>query len=92
MNTASILIKTDPEVKSNAQQLANQLGITLTDVFNAALRNFIRTREIYISDIPRMTPELEKLLDKVEEDLKTGKNLSPTFKTAKDAWDYLDSQ
>lgn len=88
----SILIKTDPEVKTNAQMLASKLGITITDVVNAALRNFIRTREIYISDVPRMTPELERLLDEVEKDIKEGKNLSPSFKTAKEAWDYLDSQ
>ena len=86
-----IHIKSDKEVKENAQKLARKLGLNLSDVINASLRNFIRTREVVFSDTPQMTPELEKLLDKVEEDIKSGRNLSPGFKTAKEANDYLDS-
>ncbi len=86
-----IHIKADREVKENAQKAAKDLGLTLTDVINASLRNFIRTREVYFSDIPVMTPELEKLLDRVEEDIKHNRNLSPAFKTAKEALEYLDN-
>lgn len=86
-----IHIKADKEVKENAQKAAKELGLTLTDVISSSLRNFIRTREVIFSDIPTMTPELEKLLDKVEEDIKHNRNLSPAFKTMKEAIDYLDS-
>ena len=86
-----IHIKADKEVKENAAKVARDLGLNLSDVINASLRNFIKTREIYFSHTPRMTPELEKLLDKVEADIKSGRNLSPGFKTAKEANDYLDS-
>lgn len=90
MNTV-IHVKADKEVKENAQILARKLGLSLSDVINASLRNFIRTREIVFSDVPQMTPELEKLLSEVEEDIKTGKNLSPAFKNAKDMDKYLNS-
>jgi len=86
-----INIKTDKEVKKNAQELAQKLGLSLSDVINASLRNFIRTREVYFSDIPRMTPEFEKLLGKVEEDIKKGRNLSPAFKSAGEMDKHLDS-
>lgn len=89
--TTVIHIKADKEVKENAQKAAKDLGLTLSDVINASLRNFIRTREIIFSDIPQMTPELEKLLGKVEEDIKKGRNLSPAFKNAKEMNEYLDS-
>ena len=89
--TTVIHIKADKEVKENAQKAAKDLGLTLTDVINASLRNFIRTREIVFSDIPQMTPELEKLLDRVEEDIKHNRNLSPAFKTAEEMNKYLDS-
>lgn len=89
--TTVIHIKADKEVKENAQRAAKDLGLTLTDVINAALRNFIRTREVVFSDIPQMTPELEKLLGPIEEDIKHGRNLSPGFKTAKEMDKYLDS-
>ena len=39
----------------------------------------------------KMTPELEKRLEKVEEDIKHNRNLSPRFKTAKEMNKYLDS-
>lgn len=86
-----IHVKANKEVKENAQKAARELGLTLSDVINASLRNFIRTREVYFSHTPRMTLELEKLLDKVEEDIKNNRNLSPRFKTAKAAIGYLDS-
>lgn len=85
-----IHLKADSEVKENAQKAAKDLGLTLTDVINAALRNFIRTREVIFSDIPQMTPELEKRLDEVEEDIKHNRNLSPEFKNVKDMDKYLD--
>ena len=85
-----INIKADKEVKAEAQRLAKKLGLSLSDVMNASLRNFIRTREVRVSDIPHMTPELERLLARVERDLKTGKNLSPVLKTAEEAVRYLE--
>ena len=86
-----IHIKADKEVKENAQRLASELGLNLSDVINASLRNFIRTREVYFSHIPRMTPELERLLGPIEEDIKKGKNLSPEFDNASEINRYLDS-
>jgi len=82
--TTVIHIKADKEVKENAQKAAKDLGLTLSDVINASLRNFIKTRTVIFSDIPQMTPELEKLLDGVEEDIKHNRNLSPGFKTAEE--------
>ena len=64
----------------------------MSGVINAALRNFIRTREVIFSDIPQMTPELEKLLDRVEDDIKHNRNISPSFKNMDDAIDYLKKQ
>lgn len=90
--TTVIHIKADKEVKENAQKAAKDLGLTLSDIINAALRNFIRTREVIFSDIPQMTPELEKRLEKVEEDIKRGINLSPKFKNMDAAIDYLKKQ
>ncbi|OGK28019.1 hypothetical protein A3C28_02825 [Candidatus Roizmanbacteria bacterium RIFCSPHIGHO2_02_FULL_39_9] len=90
MNTV-IYVKANREIKENAQRLAKELGLSLSDIINSSLRNFIRTREIYFSHTPRMTPELEELLDRVEDDLKKRRNLSPRFKTTKQAIDYLDN-
>ena len=90
--TTVIHIKADKEVKENAQKLASKLGLSLSDVINASLRNFIRTREIHFSDVPVMTPELEKLLDTVDDDIKHNRNLSPSFENVDEAIDYLKKQ
>lgn len=86
-----IHIRADKEVKKNAAEAAKSLGLSLSDVINAALRNFIRTREVIFSDVPRMTPELEKYLGKIEEDIKRNRNIAGPFKNAKEANKYLDS-
>ena len=75
---------TDKEVKENAQEVARALGLTLSDVINAALRNLIRERTVIFSDIPKMSSKLEKRLESMEEDLKLNRNLSPRFKTAQE--------
>ena len=84
-----IHVKADKEVKETAQEAARALGLSLSDVINASLRNFIRTRQVIFSDTPVMTPEFEKLLDKIDDDIKNNRNLSPRFKTAKEAIEYL---
>lgn len=86
-----IHIKADKEVKENAQKAAGELGLSLSDVINASLRNFIRTRKVVFSDVPVMTPELEELLSEVEKDLVKGKNLSREFDKPKEMDKYLDS-
>lgn len=86
-----INIKTEKEVKVTVQKLAKDLGLSLSDVMNAALRNFIRSREVYFSNIPQMTPEFERLLGSIEKDIQTKKNLSPAFDSADKAIKYLNS-
>lgn len=39
----------------------------------------------------RMTPELEKFIAKVEEDIKNSRNIIGPFRTAKEFDKYLDS-
>ncbi|MBI3334961.1 MAG: hypothetical protein HY001_00475 [Candidatus Portnoybacteria bacterium] len=91
MAKAILYIKTDREVKQNVQRLAQALGLSLSDVINASLRNFIRTREVTFSAIPRMTPELERLLGRVEADIEAGKNLSPSLETQDNVERYLNT-
>jgi len=86
-----INIKTEKEIKENAQSIAKEMGISLSDVINASLRNFIRTREVYFFDTPRMTPEFEKILGKIDKNIKEGKNISPKLSSSKEANDYLDN-
>lgn len=86
-----INIKADKEVKESAQRVAAELGLPLSSIMNAFLKEFIRNKEVSFSAVPRMTPYLEGLLGNIEEDIKKGRNMSRTFSSAKEANAYLDT-
>jgi len=86
-----INIKTDKEIKKNAQKVAEDLGFSLSAVINAYLRQFVRNKEVYFGLIPHMSPELEKLLGKVEVDIMKEKNISSAFSAERELKDYLAS-
>ncbi len=90
MKTA-INIKADKEVKKNAQKVADELGLSLSAVINAYLKQFVRNKEIHLTVAPRMSAELEELLGRVEQDVRNKRNLSPIFSSAKEMDRYLKS-
>ncbi len=49
-----INIKTEKNIKEEAQKIASAMGLSLSSVINVYLRSFIRTKKIVIdlSDIP----------------------------------------
>ena len=79
-----ISIKIDVVVKKRAQKVAADLGLTLSAIVNAMLKQLIRDRAIALSAAPKMTPYLESILAEVEEDLASGKNISKPLRSAKD--------
>ena len=90
MNTASILIKTDPQVKVKAQKTAETMGLSLTSVINRYLKHFITVKSITFSTKDEEPSEyLLKAMKEAKEDLKTGK-ASPTFGNAEDAIKWLN--
>ena len=48
----TMLIKTKKDLKLQAQELASDLGFSLTDIINASLRQFIINQGMTISKIP----------------------------------------
>jgi len=60
----TILIKTKKDLKLQAQELAGDLGFSLTDVINASLRQFVINQGMTISKIP--TESLDMYTNKKE--------------------------
>lgn len=89
MNTTVINFITEPKLKAEAQKVAKQLGIPLSLALNNYLKQLVRTKTVVFSD---GTPSvyLVDSLKKSEEDRKAGRVIS--FKTGKDALDYLDAE
>ncbi len=84
-------IKTDKDVKDKAKKVAEELGLPLSTILNAYLKEFVRNRSVYFSTIPQMSPRLEKLLGEVEKDIKTKRNFSRPLSSSKEVSNYLDN-
>lgn len=92
MNTAIINIKTQPETKAKAQEIARQIGVSLSSLLNAYLKQFIKTKTVTLSaneEIPNA--HTLKVLKKAEENYKKG-NTSPAFRTGEEAVKWLEEQ
>ncbi|MDP2909961.1 MAG: DUF6364 family protein [bacterium] len=86
-----INIKADKEIKKKAQKIADELGLSLSAVINAYLRQFIRNKEVYFRIGSAMSPELEETLEGIEEDLKNKKNISEAISSEKGIKRHLSS-
>ncbi len=87
--TTVLNVKIDDKLKKEAQKAAKALGLPISTVVAASLREFVRTRSITISDSPSLKPEVERELLQLSKDAKAGKNLSPAFDNVDDAVKWL---
>ena len=90
MSKVILNIKTDPEVKQQIQEFAAELGVPVSVIMNAQIKQMLRDRRIVLSTELEPTPYLEKIIREVEKDLKTGRNVSPSFSSAEDMFAHLD--
>ena len=86
-----INLKTDQEVKEKAQKIAKEIGLPLSAVINAYLKEFVREQSVRFSLEPEIRPEIGKLLKQASQDYKQKKNITGPFKTAKEMDAYLDA-
>lgn len=91
MNNTVINVKTEKEVKESAKRVAKDLGLSLSAVINAYLRQFVRNRAVYFSSAPTMTAELESLLGGIEYDIQRGGNVSGPITSKKELEKFLAS-
>ena len=89
MNTTSLHIKIESDVKKQAQKTADELGLSLSAVTKALLKQFIRTRRLSVEVGEKPNAYLRESLKQSDEDLKAGRTVS--FKDTKDVLSYIDS-
>ncbi|HWZ65889.1 MAG TPA: hypothetical protein VNX65_03780 [Patescibacteria group bacterium] len=88
MNTV-LNVKIDPELKKQAQQVAQSIGLPISTVVAASLREFVVTQSITMSAVPRLLPAVEEEILKRSADAKKGVNLSPSFRSLEAAKKWL---
>ena len=93
MGYAVVSAKIDPQTKREAMATAQSLGIPLSVVVKAFLKQFIRTKTITFSAQGEEIPNAHtlKVLKIAEENYKKG-NTSPAFKTGEEAVKWLEKQ
>ena len=87
-------VKIDPVLKKRAQSVAKELGLPLSIVVGAGLREFVNTRSLTISDSPRLLPEVEAELLSMSKKARAGKldNYSPAFDDIEKSFTWLNEK
>lgn len=88
MNTAVVNVKVNPETKRQAQQVVEELGLSLSSVINGFLKQLIRTRTVTFSTSEEPSEYMVKALQKSAEDIKAGKVVA--FNNFDEELHYLD--
>lgn len=74
--TAIINFKTDKKIKTQAQKIAEEMGLNLSDVLNIYLRGFIKAKELHINlnkDESNPSSELLAAAKEARKEYKSGK-------------------
>ena len=90
MNTV-INFKTQKSLKDDARLLAQEIGLPLGTILNHYLRDFVREKRVVFSTHPEPSTATVAELRLMSKDIKAKKNLSPKFKTAKEAMAWLET-
>lgn len=92
MSYTVVAAKVDPQTKKEAMETAKDLGMPLSVVIKAFLKQFIRTKTITFSARDEEPNEyLKSVMRQAEENWKKGKH-SPVFETGKEAVAWLEKQ
>jgi len=81
-------IKTNPETKIQLQEFAAELGVPVSVILNAQIKQMLRTRKVTLTTELEPTPYLEKIMRQVEKDLVSGRNMTKAM-DATEAVAYL---
>lgn len=86
-----INIKADVEVKRRAQKVAKELGMPLSAIVNAYLKQLGREQRVSFVIPLRPNKKTAELLRNASKDYRMGENVSPAFSAAEGMDAYLDS-
>jgi len=77
-------IKLDKNIKSEATELAKDLGLSLSSVINATLKQFVSERRVVFSSTPLFNDKTRKEFLLMKADVENGKDISKSFTNTKD--------
>lgn len=87
MNTAVINVKTDLALKKESQALAKEIGVSLSALIKAYLKQLVKSRKVTFEENP--SAYMIKALKESAEDIRKGR-VSPAFDNVEDAIKWLE--
>ncbi len=84
-----VSVKIEKELWESAKDLAEELGVPLSTIIGANLRDFVRSRKVILGAEPRLKPEIAAFLEEVRKERKQTADLSPRFDDTKSAMKWL---
>jgi addiction module RelB/DinJ family antitoxin len=91
MSQVPITVKIDADVKQQAQKLAQRLGLSLSSIVENKLKEVVSERRVVFEEEYLPNEKTAKELEKIEEDVKAGRNLSGPFNTFEELENHLNS-
>ncbi len=85
----TITIKTNSSLRQEAKRIAEELGITLTAVVNAFLRQFVRERKFSVSASAMPTKRKIAILEKISREMDEGRGITGTFSDLDSLFNHL---
>ncbi|TSC56233.1 MAG: Uncharacterized protein G01um101418_129 [Parcubacteria group bacterium Gr01-1014_18] len=88
--TTQVIFRIDEKTKEQAMKKAHHSGLSFATVLKLATYAFVEDKfTISLNQVEPFNLQTRKKLNKIQKDLSLRKNLSPRFKSAKDAMGYL---
>lgn len=91
MGSTTMSIKIDENLKRQAQATASAIGIPLSTLINAYLREVVATGRVEFSAAEPMTPQMERIIEQAEKEIAAGETYGP-FESVEDMLDSLHRQ
>jgi addiction module RelB/DinJ family antitoxin len=89
MNATSVHIKIESDIKIQAQKIAGELGLSLSAVMKALLKQFIRTKHLSVGLNEEPSAYMIEGLKKSAKEYDDG-DTSPSFANTEDSFKWLD--
>lgn len=90
MNTTIINVRVEEVTKKRAQEIAEELGLSLSSVIHGFLKQFIRVKTITFGLSDEPSEYLLQALRESKEDIKA-RRVSPTFTKVKESITWLNN-
>lgn len=91
-NKTVISVKVDRDVRDRAREFAREVGLPLSTIINNQLRHVVYEQRVEFRKPLVPNVKTARTLRKIDADIRSRRNMSPTFDSAEDAIRWLHAK